>query len=63
VTAKQAEAAAILDLAAQAGVPAQRLGSTAGNALILPGERPILIGSLISRFEGWLPQYMAGNAG
>ncbi len=62
VTAKEADAAAILQLAAQGGVPVQRLGSTAGNALILPAERPILIVNLVRRFEGWLPQYMAGNA-
>jgi len=62
VTAKQADAAAILDLGARSGIPVQRLGSTAGNALILPAERPILIANLVSCFEGWLPQYMAGSA-
>jgi hypothetical protein len=30
--------------------------------LILPEERPILIMTLVRRFEGWLPGYMAGNA-
>jgi phosphoribosylformylglycinamidine (FGAM) synthase-like enzyme len=62
VTAKDADARTILGLAAKNSIPLQRLGSTAENALILPGERPILIASLVSRFEGWLPQYMAGNA-
>jgi phosphoribosylformylglycinamidine synthase subunit PurL len=52
----------VLEKAVKAGVPAQRLGRTAGDALILPPERPILIANLVSRFEGWLPRYMAGNA-
>jgi hypothetical protein len=52
----------VLEQAAKAGIPAQRLGRTAGNALILPAERPILIATLVSRFEGWLPGYMAGSA-
>jgi phosphoribosylformylglycinamidine synthase len=62
VTVKEADAAALLQAAGRQSIPVQRLGSTAGNALILPGERPILIATLVSRFEGWLPQYMAGNA-
>ena len=43
VTINAANAAAVLEKAAKAGIPAQRLGSTAGDALILPPERPILI--------------------
>ncbi len=62
VTVKAADAAAMLEKAAKAGVPAQRLGRTAGHALILGSERPILISTLVSRFEGWLPGYMAGSA-
>jgi phosphoribosylformylglycinamidine synthase subunit PurL len=62
VTVKAAEAAAVLEKAAKGAIPAQRLGRTAGNALILPPERPILIATLVSRFEGWLPAYMAGSA-
>jgi phosphoribosylformylglycinamidine synthase subunit PurL len=38
------------------------LGATGGDALTLPGERPILVSTLRDRFEGWLPQYMAGGA-
>jgi phosphoribosylformylglycinamidine synthase len=60
VTVQESDAAAVLERASKAGVLAQRLGSTAGKALILPGERPILGASLLQRFEGWLPQYMAG---
>ena len=62
VTVKGANATSVLEKVEKAGIPAQRLGRTAGNALILPRERPILIATLVSRFEGWLPGYMAGHA-
>jgi phosphoribosylformylglycinamidine synthase len=62
LTVSQAAAASVLAAAEKAGIPAQRLGRTAGNALILPPERPILVATLVSRFEGWLPAYMAGAA-
>jgi phosphoribosylformylglycinamidine synthase len=45
-----------------AGVAVRRLGVTHGNALTLPGERPILLHALRERHEGWLPAYMAGGA-
>jgi phosphoribosylformylglycinamidine synthase subunit PurL len=51
------------DLAARArsaGVALRRLGMTHGNAILLPGERPILLEALRERHEGWLPGYMAG---
>jgi phosphoribosylformylglycinamidine synthase len=44
-----------------AGAAARRLGTTGGNALTLPGERPILVANLRERFEGWLPRYMAAS--
>jgi phosphoribosylformylglycinamidine synthase subunit PurL len=53
------------DLAARAkaaGVPVRRIGLTHGNALTLPGERPVLLDALRERHEGWLPAYMAGGA-
>jgi phosphoribosylformylglycinamidine synthase len=62
VTVMESDAAAVQERAGKARVPVRRLGSTAGKALILPGERPILIATLLQRFEGWLPQYMAGLA-
>ena len=62
VTVAAAQAAAVLEKAAKGAIPAQRLGRTAGNALILPPERPILIATLVRRFEGWLPSYMSGGA-
>ena len=46
-----------------AGVPIRQLGMTAGDALTLKGERPILVAKLRERFEGWLPGYMAGGVG
>ena len=42
-------------------MPVARLGTTGGDALTLPGERPILVASLRESFEGWLPAYMAGG--
>ena len=53
------------DLAARAktaGVPIRRIGMTHGNALTLPGEKPLLLDALRERHEGWLPAYMAGGA-
>jgi phosphoribosylformylglycinamidine synthase len=53
------------DLAARArtaGVPVRRIGMTHGNAILLPGERPLLLDALRERHEGWLPGYMAAAA-
>ncbi len=60
VTTRAAEAGAILAAAAQAGVPAQRLGTTGGESLTLPGEPPILVARLAAAFESWFPAFMAG---
>jgi phosphoribosylformylglycinamidine synthase len=35
---------------------------THGDAIVLPGDRPILLDRLRERHEGWLPDYMAGSA-
>jgi phosphoribosylformylglycinamidine synthase subunit PurL len=45
-----------------ASVPIRRIGMTHGNALTLPGEKPILLDTLRERHEGWLPGYMAAAA-
>ena len=37
------------------------IGTTGGDALTIPGERPMLVKVLRERFEGWLPAYMAGE--
>jgi phosphoribosylformylglycinamidine synthase subunit PurL len=52
----------IMARAGLAGVIVHALGSTGGDALTLPDERPILVAELRERFEGWLPAYMAGAA-
>ena len=59
VTAQDAEAVA--QRAKAAGVPFLRLGATGGRALAIAGERPLPIGDLLSRFEDWLPAYMAAS--
>ncbi len=54
------EVAAVLAEAKAAGVPALRIGTTGGDALTLPGERPISVRDLTRAHETWLPSYMAG---
>jgi phosphoribosylformylglycinamidine synthase len=61
VTVKETRAEHTIQQATAAGVPVARLGVTQGDALTLPGERPILIASLRARFEEWFPGYMAGG--
>jgi len=60
ITAKQREADAIVARCKAADIPVRRIGSTAGNTLTLPGQRPIVLAALSERFEGFLPAYMAG---
>jgi phosphoribosylformylglycinamidine synthase len=60
VTAKDAEVVA--QRAKAAGVPLLRLGATGGRVLAVAGERPLPLGDLVSRFEDWLPSYMAASA-
>ena len=55
------EAEAIATEAGQAGVPLQRLATTGGNALTLPGEVPILVGDMQTVQESWFPRFMSGN--
>jgi len=38
----------------------RRIGSTAGNTLMLAGDHPIPLAKLTEWFEGFLPAYMAG---
>jgi phosphoribosylformylglycinamidine synthase subunit PurL len=61
VTVRDSNAAAVLNIAGNERVPVRRLGTTGGNTLTLPGERPILVANLRERFEGWLPRYMAAS--
>ena len=59
ITATDAEVVA--QRAKAAGVPLLRLGATGGRVLAVAGERPLPIGDLLSRFEDWLPAYMAAS--
>jgi len=62
ITAATDEARRILEDAALAGVPALALGTTGGEALVLPGTRPLTVSEMIATHEAWLPTYMAGKA-
>jgi phosphoribosylformylglycinamidine synthase len=61
VTVPAAKAQTVLARAQTAGVLASSIGVTGGEALTLPGERPLAVKALGERFEGWLPRYMAGE--
>jgi phosphoribosylformylglycinamidine synthase subunit PurL len=61
VTVPAAKADAVLARAQMASILAGRIGTTGGDALTVPGERPMLLTNLRERFEGWLPAYMAGE--
>jgi phosphoribosylformylglycinamidine synthase subunit PurL len=58
VTTKNADA--VFTRAKAAGVPLTSIGATGGRVLALGDERPLRVGDLLSRFEHWLPAYMAG---
>jgi phosphoribosylformylglycinamidine synthase subunit PurL len=58
VTAENPDA--IAQLAKAATVPLTRLGVTGGRAIAIDGERPVAVNDLRTRFERWLPAYMAG---
>jgi phosphoribosylformylglycinamidine synthase subunit PurL len=61
VTVAESAAGKVAARAKAAGVPLRRIGLTGGDALTLKSERPILVAKLRERFEGWLPNYMAGS--
>jgi phosphoribosylformylglycinamidine synthase len=60
VTVPIDRADAVVQRIKTAGVPVTRIGTTGGDAISIPGERPITVAALNERFEGWLPAYMAG---
>ena len=62
VSAAPAAVDAIMQAAERAHISIMRLGTTGGDALTLPSERPILVSTLRASFEGWLPAYMAAGA-
>jgi phosphoribosylformylglycinamidine synthase len=59
VAVKDAEA--VLKAAAEAGVPASRIGASGGDALTLPGRFTISLAQLRRAHENWFPEYMAGE--
>jgi phosphoribosylformylglycinamidine synthase II len=56
-----ADADAIARRAQAAAIPLIRLGATGGRVLAVADQRPLRVSDLRSRFEGWLPAYMAGQ--
>jgi phosphoribosylformylglycinamidine synthase len=62
VTIAPGEAAALMADAREAGVPALVLGTTGGDALMLPDEPAILISRLKQRHEGFMPDLMGLEA-
>ncbi|HEY9213514.1 MAG TPA: phosphoribosylformylglycinamidine synthase subunit PurL [Ancylobacter sp.] len=53
--------ALVIKRAELAGVTISKLGSTGGDRLNIPGERPIIIDALRERHEAWLPIYMGAG--
>ena len=60
VTVPAGQAEAVIKRAQAASVLVQQIGTTGGEAIVVPGERPVAVKALTERFEGWLPAYMAG---
>jgi phosphoribosylformylglycinamidine synthase len=61
VTVHDGDIADIMESAGAADIAVTRIGATGGDALLLPGERPMPVKMLSERFESWLPRYMAGE--
>jgi len=55
------DAAALLDAAKAAGVPAQRLGTTGGDTIEAPGLGAVSLKELVRINTEWLPAYMAAE--
>jgi phosphoribosylformylglycinamidine synthase len=58
VTVAADKAESFLAAAKSAGVPATKLGTTGGDALIIEGLATISVKDLVARHEGWFPNYM-----
>jgi phosphoribosylformylglycinamidine synthase subunit PurL len=59
VAVRDSDVAAVVERAGAGDIPVTQIGATGGNALLLPGERPMPVKVLSERFESWLPGYMA----
>ncbi len=53
------KAETVFKAAADAHVPVRALGTVGGEALTLPGEKPLPLAALKAAHEGWLPGFMA----
>jgi phosphoribosylformylglycinamidine synthase len=62
VTAPPHAVEELLESARTAGVPAERLGTVGGDALIVAGKVSISLDELSTAHEGWFPAFMDGPA-
>ena len=62
VTVPAADAGLVLAKMKGAGVPCARIGTTGGDAISIADQIPVLIKTLKTAFEHWLPAYMNGKA-
>jgi phosphoribosylformylglycinamidine synthase subunit PurL len=62
VTLAKPQVAQLLEAAMAAGVPAQVIGATEGNALTLAGGNTISLSELTAAHEGFLPRLMGAQA-
>ncbi|QFR32648.1 phosphoribosylformylglycinamidine synthase subunit PurL [Ancylobacter sp. TS-1] len=61
LTVEGSSKALVLQRAEAAGVAIAKLGTTGGDRLNIPGERPIVVDALRERHEAWLPIYMGAG--
>jgi phosphoribosylformylglycinamidine synthase subunit PurL len=61
VTVRHAQVDEVVRAVENAHVELRRLGATGGRVLAIAGERPLPVDDLKTRFEAWLPAYMAGT--
>lgn len=61
ITVQSSAKALVLRRAELAGVTLAKLGTTGGDRLNIPGERPIVMDALRERHEAWLPIYMGAG--
>lgn len=61
ITLQSSSKALVLRRAELAGVTIAKLGTTGGDRLNIPGERPIVMDALRERHEAWLPIYMGAG--
>jgi phosphoribosylformylglycinamidine (FGAM) synthase-like enzyme len=59
VTVRHAQVDEVVRAVENAHVGLHRLGATGGRILAIAGERPLPVDDLKTRFETWLPAYMA----